>query len=71
MTVTATASCRTERSRLSRIEAKLDLLVNHAGLTFDPKAGVPAGVLEALECGNKIEAIKLYREATGVGLAHV
>ncbi|OWK42416.1 hypothetical protein FRUB_04494 [Fimbriiglobus ruber] len=25
--------------------------------------------MEALERGNKIEAIKLYREATGVGLA--
>ena len=58
-----------ERSRLSRIDAKLDLLLKHAGLTFDPKAGVPAGVMEALERGNKIEAIKLYREATGVGLA--
>jgi len=58
-----------ESSRLSRVEAKLDLLLKHAGLTFDPKAGVPAGVMEALESGNKIEAIKLYREATGVGLA--
>jgi ribosomal protein L7/L12 len=30
---------------------------------------MPAGVLDALQRGNKIEAIKLYREATGAGLA--
>ncbi len=58
-----------ELSRLCRVEAKLDLLLKHAGLAFDPKAEAPAGVLEALERGQKIEAIKLYREATGVSLA--
>ena len=58
-----------ERARLFRVEAKLDLLLKHAGLAFDPKAGVPPAVLEALQRGEKIEAIKLYREATGAGLA--
>ncbi len=58
-----------DRTRLFRVEAKLDLLLKHAGLVYDPKAGVPPGVLEALDRGNKIEAIKIYREATGVGLA--
>lgn len=33
-----------------------------------PSVIVPAGVNEALAAGNKIEAIKLYREATRVGL---
>lgn len=39
---------------------------------MDSAAGLPAsktnGVREALRSGNKIEAIKIYREATGLGL---
>jgi hypothetical protein len=31
-------------------------------------SGVPSGVLDALRQGNKIEAIKLYRKQTGLGL---
>jgi len=34
----------------------------------DPRS-IPPQVLEALKRGNKIEAIKLLRQATGVGLA--
>ena len=29
---------------------------------------LPANVLDALQAGNKIEAIRLLREATGLGL---
>ncbi len=36
---------------------------------FDSRPAVPAGVLEALQRGNTIEAIKHWREATGEGLA--
>jgi ribosomal protein L7/L12 len=54
--------------RQLRTEAKVDLLLKHAGITFDPNANVPPGVLEALRAGNKIEAIRQYRQATGVGL---
>ncbi len=54
--------------RLVRLEAKVDLLMKHAGITYDPHANVPPGVLEALRAGQKIEAIKLYRRATGVDL---
>jgi ribosomal protein L7/L12 len=57
-----------ESARLFRLEAKVDLLLKHTGLTYDPKAGVQAEVLEAIQRGEKIQAIKLYREATGVGL---
>jgi ribosomal protein L7/L12 len=28
-----------------------------------PPAGIPAGVTEALRAGNKIDAIRIYREA--------
>lgn len=53
---------------LSRLEAKLDALLKHEGIRFDPYADVPQPVLDALRHGKKIEAIKAYRMATGVGL---
>ena len=54
---------------LSRLEGKLDALLKHEGIRFDPYSEVPPPVLDALRRGNKIEAIKEYRAATGVGLA--
>lgn len=58
-----------ESARLRRIEAKLDLLIKHAGLTYDPYANLPLVVQEAIRRGEKVTAIKLYRDATGVDLA--
>jgi ribosomal protein L7/L12 len=55
-------------ARLSSVDAKLDLLLQHAGLKYDPYKSVPSTVAEAVRDGKKIEAIKRYREATGVGL---
>lgn len=54
---------------LSRLEGKLDALLKHQGIRFDPYSEVPPPVLDALRRGKKIEAIKAYRAATGVGLA--
>ena len=54
--------------RMARLEAKVDLLMKHAGITYDPHANLPAGVLDAIRAGQKIEAIRLYRQATGVDL---
>jgi hypothetical protein len=53
---------------LSRVNAKLDALLKHAGIQFDPFGDVPPGVVDALRRGKKIEAIKSYRETTGVDL---
>src|SRR5262245_7458786 len=53
---------------LSRVEAKLDLLLRDAGLQYDPYADLPAPVVEALRRGDKIGAIKHYRQTTGAGL---
>jgi hypothetical protein len=53
---------------LSRIEAKLDLLLESAGLRYDPFTETPSQVTDALRCGDKILAIKHYRAATGAGL---
>jgi len=49
-----------------RLERKVDLILSHLGL--DPNQGVDEKVMEFMKAGQKIEAIKLYREKTGVGL---
>ena len=54
--------------KLTRIETKLDLLLQNAGISHDPFKSLPPGVVQALQRGDKITAIKEYREATGVDL---
>jgi ribosomal protein L7/L12 len=53
---------------LSRIDSKLDLLLKHDGIEYAPYKNLPRDVMEALKRDEKIQAIKLYRDATGVGL---
>ena len=55
-----------DSGRLLRIEKKLDLILNQLGLEFPPFSDE---VRQAADSGNKILAIKLYREETGLGLA--
>jgi len=55
-------------SALSRLDAKLDALLKHAGIEFDPYRDVPPSVADAVRRGEKIEAIRHYRAAAGVGL---
>ena len=55
-------------ARLSRLDAKVDALLEAAGVSFDPMRDVPVGVRVALEQGETILAIKRFREATGAGL---
>jgi len=55
-------------AKLSSMDAKLDLLLKHAGLEYDPYKNLPRAIVEAVQSGRKIEAIKLYRETTAVGL---
>lgn len=56
-----------EARALSRIEAKLDAIMKHQGIPFDPYAEIPPKVIDALQRGQKIEAIREYRLATGRG----
>ncbi|SDY10472.1 Ribosomal protein L7/L12 C-terminal domain-containing protein [Amycolatopsis xylanica] len=56
---------RVER-RLDRTERKLDLVLAHLGIT-EPEAEMPE-VHAYLLKGQKIQAIKAYRERTGAGL---
>jgi hypothetical protein len=53
---------------LGRIEMKLDLLLRQANIDFAPYKDLPREVVDALRRGKKLEAIKSYRAATGVGL---
>ncbi|GAA3723488.1 hypothetical protein GCM10022225_00420 [Plantactinospora mayteni] len=57
---------RETAARLRRVEAKLDLVLEHLGLAL-PEAALPT-VVAHLEQGQKLAAIKAYREITGEGL---
>lgn len=57
--------------RVGLLERKVAYLMEHLGLEFDEDkayGGVNPEVLEAVRRNNIIEAIKVYREITGVGL---
>jgi len=53
--------------QIGRLERKVDALVKHAGL--DMAAVATEKVAELVRAGKKIEAIQLYREYTGCGVA--
>lgn len=55
-----------DTARLQRIERKLDRISAHLGLPEDTT--IPEAIRAELLAGNKINAIKLYREQHGVGL---
>jgi hypothetical protein len=50
---------------LSRLDAKLDALLRHAGVEFDPLGKVAPDVVDALKKGNRREAVKRYQSLTG------
>jgi hypothetical protein len=55
-------------NRLSRLDAKVDALLKHQGVTFDEFQDCPPDVREAIDRNEMILAIKRYRQATGAGL---
>ena len=60
------------RSRVNELEDRLKFLYRRLNIEYADHNNDPAlspQVQEALRRGNKIEAIKIYREMTGVGLA--
>ncbi len=58
------------RSRIAELESRVDFLYNHLGILYrqDTSMG-DARVIDMLKKGNKIEAIKIYREIYNCGLA--
>ena len=54
--------------KYKRLEKKVDAMMQHIGMTYDPYQDVPEDIHEHLRKGNTIEAIKLYRQHSGAGL---
>lgn len=60
------------RSRVNELEDRLKALYRHLHLEYGEPGNdlaMSPQVQDALRRGNKIEAIKIYRELTGLGLA--
>ena len=56
-------------ARLTRLEAKMNLVLQHLGIDPNTALAGPSEYLKQLLLqGKKIEAIKVYREQTGTGL---
>ncbi|MEH6449976.1 MAG: hypothetical protein V7765_14985 [Oleispira sp.] len=50
------------------LDKKVDAIIEHLGISFDPYKNLPSNILDELKLGNKIKAIKLYRAFSGAGL---
>jgi ribosomal protein L7/L12 len=63
-----------DNNRLLRLERKVDFLFRHLGidadaaLAADAEESLPTSFYEALARGKAIEAVKIYRDATGADL---
>ncbi|MCI0552899.1 MAG: ribosomal protein L7/L12 [Anaerolineae bacterium] len=60
------------RSRINELEDRLKFIYRRLNIEYaDPNSDpvLSPKIQEALRRGNKIEAIKIYRELTGTGLA--
>ena len=56
--------------RLRGIEAQLAILSEKAGVPYEaPSQTVPGEVLELVQGGDRMSAIRKYRELTGCGMA--
>jgi len=56
--------------QVAKLERQIKFLMEHLGLEYEeePNAGVSTEILELVRKGDKLRAIKFYREETGVGL---
>jgi ribosomal protein L7/L12 len=71
-TMVTEAEMQLLRSRINELEDRLNFLYRRLNIEYaDPNSNpsLSPQIQEALRRGNKIEAIKIYRELTGVGLA--
>lgn len=50
------------------LENKVDAIIEHLGVDFKPYKNTPEEVVIALKNGERIKAIKLYRQFSGVSL---
>ncbi len=55
--------------RLRKIEAHLAVVSSAAGVPYaNPAASAPPEVLELVQAGDRVGAVRKYRELTGAGL---
>jgi ribosomal protein L7/L12 len=59
------------KERIAKLERTVEFLLKHLHVEYrdNPENTIDPAILEALRRGNKIEAIKLYRAQTNLGLA--
>ncbi|MCQ3935615.1 MAG: hypothetical protein DPW18_01080 [Chloroflexi bacterium] len=58
------------RARVAELEDRLDFLYKRLGIEYSDNPNAPdPRIIEFLKRGNKIEAVKVYRELTNAGLA--
>jgi ribosomal protein L7/L12 len=68
--MTAESEILALRARVAELESRVDFLYKHLGVTAVRDIGMAdTRVVEVLKRGNKIEAIKIYREIYNCGLA--
>ncbi|HNB41149.1 MAG TPA: hypothetical protein PLG52_06595 [Anaerolineales bacterium] len=57
------------RSRVAELERKLDFIYRRMGIEYiDDPGMVDSQIISLLKAGNKLEAIKVYRELTNADL---
>ena len=58
------------RSRITQLEERVDFLYKHLGIvSTEDQRMADKRIIDTLRKGNKIEAVKIYREIYNVGLA--
>jgi len=68
--MTAESEILALRARVAELESRVDFLYKHLGILHVTETGMAdARVVDMLKRGNKIEAIKIYREIYDCGLA--
>jgi ribosomal protein L7/L12 len=58
----------TYRKRIRFLEVKVDALIKHTGIEFNDSTLVPTEVHLAIKAGDRLKAIRLYRNITGADL---
>ena len=58
------------RQKIAKLERQIEFILKNQGLTYrdEPNQSVNPEIIDLMRRGNKIQAIKIYREETGVGL---
>ncbi|GAA4715311.1 Ribosomal protein L7/L12 C-terminal domain [Promicromonospora umidemergens] len=71
-TITITGNLRSAARTAERTERKLDMVIKHLGVEGPAAEGLPPETVAEIDrciwSDRRVEAIKLYREATGHGL---